>query len=203
MTRKIAILISGRGSNMETLIRAHRDGLFPGEIVLVLSNRPEAKGLEVAEALGVPTAVASSKGRSRQAFEQELAERLAEAEADFVCLAGFMRVLTAGFVAGWEGRMVNIHPSLLPSFTGLHVQQQAIDAGTALSGCTVHYVTAELDAGPIIGQAAVPVLSSDDEDKLAARIQRAEHRLYPLAVVRALGGPPLVEIDDGTMISIR
>ncbi|MCQ8185234.1 phosphoribosylglycinamide formyltransferase [Parvularcula maris] len=203
MTARIAILISGRGSNMEVLVKAHRAGVFPGEIVLVLSNKEGAAGLDVAEELGVPTATVPSKGRSRDAFEADLSNALSAAEADFVCLAGFMRVLTPGFVSKWEGRMVNIHPSLLPSFIGLHVQEQAIAAGTALSGCTVHYVTADLDAGPIIGQAAVPLLAGDAAETLSARIQKAEHRLYPLAVARALGGEPTVLAEDGVLLSVR
>jgi phosphoribosylglycinamide formyltransferase-1 len=203
MSWKIAILISGRGSNMEALVEAHRQGAFSGEIVLVLSNKEGAAGLQIAQKMGLPVATVVSKGRSREAFEADLQQHLEEVGAEFVCLAGFMRVLTPGFVGQWEGRMVNIHPSLLPSFTGLHVQAQAIEAGTALSGCTVHYVTAELDAGPIIGQAAVPLLADDDADKLASRIQKAEHLLYPAALARALGGDPTIGIEDDILLSVR
>jgi phosphoribosylglycinamide formyltransferase-1 len=203
VSARIAILISGRGSNMEVLVRAHREGAFPGEIVLVLSNKEDAAGLRTAEKLGVPTGLVPSKGRCRAAFEEELTAALEEAGADFICLAGFMRVLTPSFTQRWEGRMLNVHPSLLPSFVGLHVQDQAIEAGTALSGCTVHQVTADLDAGPIVGQAAVPLLPSDDADTLSARIQRAEHLLYPLALARVLGGEPVVISEEGLLLSVR
>jgi len=201
MTRRVAILISGRGSNMKALIEDARSTDFPGEIGLVLSNKAGAEGLETAEAAGIPTAVVPSRGRDREDFEADLQDALGEAKADFVCLAGFMRVLTSRFVDRWEGRMLNIHPSLLPSFRGLHVHEQALDAGVAVSGCTVHYVTSELDGGPIVGQAAVPVRSGDTPESLASRIQKAEHALYPVALRRCLGQEPEIPRTDFVMSS--
>jgi phosphoribosylglycinamide formyltransferase-1 len=203
MTRRIAILISGRGSNMTALLEDAKAADFPGEIVLVLSNRPEAAGLERARENGIPVAAVPHRGKSREAFEDELQAALDEADADFICLAGFMRVLTAGFVSRWEGRMLNIHPSLLPSFRGLHVHEQALDAGVSVSGCTVHHVIPELDAGPIVGQAVVAVSEGDDAETLTARVQKAEHRLYPLALRRALGGDAVTLQDDGIFLSVR
>ena len=179
---KVGVLISGRGSNLAALIAACADPAFPAEIVLVLSNRPDALGLERARQAGLATAVIDHRGRSREDFEQAVDAALRQAGVELICLAGFMRLLTAGFVARWPDRILNIHPSLLPAFKGLHVHEQALAAGVRISGCTVHVVRAETDAGPIVAQAAVPVLEGDSADSLAMRILAAEHRLYPLAL---------------------
>lgn len=179
----VAILVSGRGSNMAALIDAAADPDFPAEIVRVISNRPNAGALAIAERAGVATAVVDHKSySSREAFDAALDSELRRAEPDLICMAGFMRLLTAGFIEKWDGRMLNIHPALLPSFKGLDTHARALEAGVRLHGCTVHLVTAEMDAGPIVAQAAVPVLDGDDEAALAARVLKAEHRLY----VRAL-----------------
>jgi phosphoribosylglycinamide formyltransferase-1 len=176
---KVVILISGRGSNMEALLRA---GL-PVEFAAVISNRADAKGLETARGYGVKTAVVNHKDYpSREAYDAKLAEIIDGHNADLICLAGFMRILSDGFVNRYAGRMINVHPSLLPAFTGLDTHARAIAAGVKLHGCTVHYVTPELDAGPIIVQAAVPVLEGDTPDSLGARVLEQEHRIYPLAV---------------------
>ena len=180
---KLAILISGRGSNMRALVAACQAGSIDAEIRLVLSNQPQAEGLSHAAAAGLATRVLPHRDfASRDDFDAALDRALREAEADFVCLAGFMRLLTAGFLARWRDRMINIHPSLLPAFPGLDTHRRAIEAGVKLAGCTVHYVRFETDSGPIIAQAAVPVLPGDDEASLAARVLAAEHRLYPLAL---------------------
>ncbi len=188
MTAKIrvAILISGGGSNMESLLADMTDPDHPCEPALVLSNRADAGGLAKASARGVATAVVDHRPHKgdRHAFEAELNAALTAARPDLICLAGFMRVLTPEFVAGHTGRMLNIHPSLLPLFPGLHTHARAIEAGCAVHGCTVHEVTGELDLGPILGQAVVPVLPGDDPDALAARVLRQEHRLYPQALRR-------------------
>lgn len=191
MRKRVAVLISGRGSNMRALIEAARAPDFPGEIVLVVSSRMEAEGLSVARQLGVETALVDQvrfrrENRDREAFDAELHHVLTRANVEFVCLAGFMRILSAAFVRKWEGRIVNIHPSLLPAFKGLKPQAQALAAGVKVSGCTVHYVVPELDAGPTIAQAEVPVLDGDTEDTLSARILEAEHKLYPAALRMAL-----------------
>ncbi len=181
--RRTAVLISGRGSNLQALIDAAAAPVYPAEIVLVLSNRPDAKGLARAEAAGIPTQVIPHRDHATRAdFEAALTGALTEAGAELVCLAGFMRVLTATFVERWQGRLVNIHPSLLPAFPGLDTHARALAAGVKLHGCSVHLVSAEVDEGPIIGQAAVPVLPGDDEATLAARVLEAEHRLYPLCL---------------------
>ena len=180
---RLGVLISGRGSNMAALIRATADPGFPAEIVLVIANRADAAGLDTAREAGIATAVIDHKAFSgREAFEAAMDEALDAAGVGLVCLAGFMRLLTAGFVERRLGRMINIHPSLLPAFKGLHVQRQALAAGVRIAGCTVHFVTPDMDSGPILVQAAVPVLPDDDEDTLAARILKAEHRCYPQAV---------------------
>lgn len=181
---RVAILISGSGSNMQALLEDMADPDHPGEPALVLSNREDAGGLAKAEARGVPTAIVPHKGRPRAAFEAQIAAELARARAEVICLAGFMRILTPGFVQRRAGRILNIHPSLLPLFPGLNTHQQALDAGVAIHGCTVHEVTPQLDAGPILGQAAIPVLPDDTPQTLAARLLPLEHRLYP-AVLRA------------------
>ncbi len=177
---RIAVLISGRGTNLQALIDACADPDYPGEIALVISNRPKAAGLERAGKAGIPREVIDHKDfDNREDFEAALNQALRSAKIDYICLAGFMRVLTHGFASDWRGRLINIHPSLLPSFEGLHVHERMIEAGVKIAGCTVHFVSAEVDNGPIIGQAAVPVLPGDDADSLAARILEQEHRLYP------------------------
>ena len=181
--RKTAILISGRGSNMSALLRAAQDPDFTADISLVISNRPAARGLKVAADAGVATLIIDHKQfERREDFEAALNEALGAANIDIICLAGFMRLLTADFVAGWRDRMINIHPSLLPAFKGLDTHARVLDAGARISGCTVHFVRAEMDEGPIIAQAAVPVLPGDSEDELSARVLKAEHELYPLAL---------------------
>ena len=182
--KRVAILISGGGSNMLALLR-DMVGEHPGRGVLVASNDPEAAGLARAAALGIPTAAVDHRpfGRDRAGFEAELLKPILDAAPDVLCLAGFMRVLTPDFVRRFQGRMLNIHPSLLPKYPGLHTHQRAIDAGDAEAGCTVHLVTPELDAGPILGQARVPILPGDSAETLAARVLVQEHQLYP-AVLR-------------------
>ncbi len=184
---KLAILISGRGSNMEALVRAARAPDYPAETVLVLSNRPEAAGLMFAEAAGIPALAIDHKtyGKDREAFERDLDAALRGAGVEIIALAGFMRVLTNWFVTRWEGRLVNIHPSLLPKYKGLDTHQRAIDAGDTEAGCTVHWVSAGIDEGEIIAQARVPILPGDTADTLAARTLPAEHKLYPEALKTA------------------
>lgn len=186
---RTAILISGRGSNMQALVDAARADDYPAEIVLVASNRPDAPGLEWADARGLPTlAIDHKRYATREAFEDALQKALEAAGTELVALAGFMRLMTPAFVERWRDRMINIHPSLLPSFKGLHTHERALAAGVRITGCTVHFVRAEMDEGPIIGQAAVPVLSGDDPDTLAARVLAAEHRLYPAALKLVASG---------------
>ena len=182
--KRVAILISGRGSNMAALIAAAKEADYPAEIALVLSNRPDAAGLAYASDAGVATTVLDHKpfGRDRDAFEAALQAILDQHKIEFVCLGGFMRLFTAPFVQRWEGRMLNIHPSLLPSFPGLDPHGQALRAGVKISGATVHFVIPETDAGPIIAQAAVPVGEGDTVETLAARVLTVEHRIYPLAL---------------------
>ncbi len=187
--KKIAILISGRGSNMQALIEAARRPDYPAEIVAVISNRPDAAGIERASAAGISTAVVDHKAfRGREAFEAALQEKLRACGAELVCLAGFMRLLTASFVTAWHDRLINIHPSLLPAFPGLDTHARALAAGVRFTGCTVHFVRAEMDSGPIIVQAAVPLRPDDDEAALAARVLDAEHRAYPLALALVASG---------------
>ena len=181
--KKIGILISGRGSNMAALIAAAREPGFPGEIALVISNRATAPGLQTATASGIATHVIDHKSYpSREAFDDAVHEALTAAGVELVALAGFMRIQSAGFVDRWLGRQLNIHPSLLPSFKGLHPHKQALEAGVRISGATVHFVTHELDGGPIVAQAAVPIREGDTVEELEARILAAEHKLYPAAV---------------------
>lgn len=195
---RVAVLISGRGSNMLSLAEAARAPDCPYEIVLVVANRPDAGGLAAAAALGMMTACIDHKAyAAREAFEQALDDAIHAAGAEFVVLAGFMRVLTPWFVARWQGRLVNIHPSLLPSFRGVHTHAQALAAGVRVHGCTVHYVVPELDAGPILAQAAVPVLDADDEAALAARVLAAEHRLFPRCIAWIASGD--VALRDGAV----
>ncbi len=194
MTRRIAILISGRGSNMVSLIEAARDPGFPGEIALVLSNRPDAGGLERAREAGIEALAVDHKAYStRESFEQALDAALRERDIGFICLAGFMRVLTNWFVERWAGRMINIHPSLLPLFRGTHTHRRALEEGVLVHGCTVHFVVPELDAGPIVAQAAVPVIPGDTEDSLAARVLVQEHALYPQALRMICSGQARLE----------
>jgi len=181
--KKIVILISGRGSNMEALLKAQAAGELPVDIAAVISNRPDAKGLATAEAAGIATRVVDHKAYAgREAFDAALAECIDAFAPDLVVLAGFMRILTEGFVSHYEGRLLNIHPSLLPAFPGLHTHQKAIDEGVRVHGCTVHFVTPALDHGPVVIQAVVPVLDEDSEDTLAARVLAQEHKVYPQAV---------------------
>lgn len=181
MKAKIAILISGDGSNMVALVEAARAADCPYEVVVVLSNNPDAGGLKKAAALGVPTLIVDHRahGKDREAHERLIDAALREAGADYVALAGYMRVLTPFLVEAWAGRMLNIHPSLLPKYPGLNTHQRALDAGDAEAGCTVHFVTAGVDEGPVLGQGQVPVLPDDTADILAARVKAEEHRLYP------------------------
>ena len=190
MKRRVAILISGRGSNMAALIEAARGSDFPAEIAVVVSNRTDAGGLEKAKASGIPTAVIESKpfGKDRAGFEKALDAVLGDHKINLICLAGFMRLFTAEFVQRWYGKMLNIHPSLLPSFPGLDPHGQAINAGVKISGATVHFVIPETDAGPIVMQGAVVVRDDDTAEKLSARILEVEHRIYPQALLLLASG---------------
>ena len=193
--KKIVILISGRGSNMEAILNAR----LPLQIAAVISNQPAAKGLAIAQSHKTPTAVVPhSAFASRSAFDAALAAEIDRHQPDLIVLAGFMRVLTEAFVTRYSGRMINIHPSLLPSFPGMHTHQRALEAGVRVHGCTVHFVTPGVDSGPIIMQAAVPVLAADDEDTLAARVLAAEHRIYPQAIRWICAGR--VKLDDGVVV---
>lgn len=181
--KRIAVLISGNGSNLQALINACAQSDFPADIVRIISNNEQAYGLQRAHKAGIDTLVIDHRGfHSREDFDRALHEALTECHADIVCLAGFMRLLSAEFVGKWEGRLINIHPSLLPAFKGLHTQRQALDAGVKFSGCTVHFVVPEMDAGPIIIQAAVPISPEDNEQSLAARVLEQEHKIYPQAL---------------------
>ena len=181
--KRIVILISGRGSNMEAIVRQCELERWPAQVVAVIANRAQAAGLRFAHAHGIATVVVDHQAfASRDAFDAALAETIDAQRADLVLLAGFMRILGAGFVRRYEGRMLNIHPSLLPAFTGLHTHRRALEAGCKVSGATVHFVTPDLDHGPIVLQSIVPVLPGDTEAALAARVLATEHRIYPLAV---------------------
>ncbi|WP_291686464.1 phosphoribosylglycinamide formyltransferase [Bradyrhizobium sp.] len=195
MKRRVAILISGRGSNMAALVEAAAAADFPAEIVLVISNRADAGGLARAAAFGIPTLVIDSKpfGRDRAAFEEVLQSALDQHGIELICLGGFMRLFTAEFVQRWYGRMLNIHPSLLPSFPGLEPQAQALRAGVKISGATVHFVIPETDAGPILMQGAVAVRDDDTPQTLAERILAIEHRIYPAALRLVAGGQIRIE----------
>jgi phosphoribosylglycinamide formyltransferase 1 len=197
MKRRVAILISGRGSNMAALIQAAAAEDFPARIVVVVSNRSDAGGLETAKASGVSTVTIESKpfGKDRAAFEAVLQSALEQHQVDLICLGGFMRLFTAEFVQRWYGRMLNIHPSLLPSFPGLDPQGQALRAGVKISGATVHFVIPETDAGPILMQGAVAVRDDDTPDALGARILAIEHRIYPEALRLLAGGQIRLEGD--------
>ncbi|WP_417480068.1 phosphoribosylglycinamide formyltransferase [Maricaulis maris] len=186
---KIAVLISGRGSNMQALVEAAKDEDFPAEIVLVASNNPDAAGLEVARAAGIETEVVDHREYDdREAFEEALDSTIKLYGARIVCLAGFMRILTPWFTERWRDLLINIHPSLLPAFKGLHTHERALEAGVRIHGCTVHYVRPEMDDGPIIGQAAVPVLHGDTAETLGERVLHAEHALYAQCVALACSG---------------
>lgn len=187
---KVGVLISGRGSNMVSLIEAARDRDCPYEVALVLSDNPDAPGLERARALGVEAKAIDRRlyGKDREAHERIIDDALRNAGVEYVALAGYMRILTAFLVDAWAGRMVNIHPSLLPKYPGLDTHRRAIEAGDAEAGCSVHVVTNDLDRGPILGQARVPVLAGDDEQALAERVLAEEHRLYPQALSKLVKG---------------
>ena len=188
--QKVGVLISGRGSNMLSLIRAAQAPDYPAEIALVLSNRPDAGGLERAASFGIATAVVDHKpfGRDREAFEKAVDAELQAAGIELVALAGFMRLLSPWLVERWAGRMLNIHPALLPSFKGLDTHERALETGVKLHGATVHFVSSEMDAGPIIMQGAVPVLDGDTPDTLGARVLEVEHRIYPEALALIASG---------------
>src|SRR5437660_1608576 len=197
MKRRVAILISGRGSNMTALVEAARRQDFPAEIVVVISNKADAGGLASARDSGIPTVTIESAlyGQDRAGFEAKLQSTLDQYGVDLICLGGFMRLFTAGFVQRWHGRMLNIHPSLLPSFKGLDPHGGVLAAGVKISGATVHFVTPEMDSGPIVTQAAVPVHDDDTAATLAARVLAVEHRIYPLALRLVAEG--CVRIADG------
>lgn len=189
---KVGVLISGRGSNLQALLDACADPAFPAEIALVISNVATAQGLERAAKAGIPTLTFNHKEfPSREAFDAKMDEALRAAGIELVCLAGFMRLLSDSFVEGWRGKMINIHPSLLPAFKGLHTHAQALAAGVAEHGCTVHWVTPALDDGPAILQGKVPVLDDDTEETLAARVLEVEHRIYPEALRQIASDPSL------------
>jgi phosphoribosylglycinamide formyltransferase-1 len=213
MKRRVAILISGRGSNMAALIEGARADNFPAEIALVISNKPDAGGLALAKSSGIATLAIDSKpfGKDRAAFEAAMQAALDQHRIDLICLGGFMRLLTNDFVNRWMGRMLNIHPSLLPSFRGLDPHGQALRAGVKISGATVHFVTPEMDAGPIVMQGAVTVRDDDTAESLAARVLEIEHRIYPAALRLVAAGNTRIDGDvcrtttnsdhDGTLIA--
>lgn len=182
--KRVAVLISGRGSNMTALIEAAKAKDYPAQIVLVVSNRPDAPGLARAHEAAIATAVIDHQtfGDDREAFERALDEELRKYRIEIICLAGFMRLLTAWFITRWSGRILNIHPALLPQFKGLHTHRRALEAGVKRHGASVHFVVEETDAGPIISQQSVPVLQGDTEETLAARVLEVEHRIYPEAL---------------------
>lgn len=191
MTKRVVILISGGGSNMVALVDS-MTGDHPGRPVLVLSNNPDAGGLAKARSRGIETTVVDHRpfGENRQGFEQALDQHLRRVRADVICTAGFMRILTPEFVTGWAGKILNIHPSLLPKYKGLHTHRRAIEAGDRQAGCSVHVMTAELDGGPVLAQARVPIQPGDTPDILAARVLKEEHRLYPDTLRRFLESQP-------------
>jgi phosphoribosylglycinamide formyltransferase-1 len=202
MTRlRTAILISGRGSNMDALIAAARAPEFPADIALVLSNRPDAPGLQKAKAAGIPVAAVDHKiFAGREEFERSLQIVLQTHRIDFICLAGFMRLFTPWFIGQWRGRMLNIHPALLPSYRGLHTHERALADGVKIHGCTVHFVVPEMDEGPIVAQAAVPVLDGDTPETLGARVLSQEHVIYPLALRLVASGA--VRIDGNRVLGV-
>jgi phosphoribosylglycinamide formyltransferase-1 len=188
--RRAAVLISGRGSNMMALIGASKQDSFPAEIALVVSNRPDAIGLSEAERTGIATSVVDHAvhGRDRESFERAMQDELRRGRIELICLAGFMRLLTPWFVTQWQGRMLNIHPALLPAFKGLDTHRRAIAAGVKIHGATVHFVTAEMDSGPIIAQGALAVRDEDTAETLGRRVLSIEHRIYPLALALVAAG---------------
>ena len=202
---KTGVLISGHGTNLQALLEACAEPGFPAEIALVISDQPDATGLKRARSAGCATAVIEHGDfPNREAFDDAIGEALAAAGVELVCLAGFMRLLSEAFIESWRDRIINIHPSLLPAFKGLEAQAQALEAGVRISGCTVHFVRPAMDSGPIIVQAAVPVLAGDDAEGLAARVLEAEHRIYPLALgliaegkVRIEGEVVVIDGADG------
>ena len=209
---KIAILISGRGSNMAALIAACKDEGYPADVALVISNRPDALGLEIARAADIPTRVIEHGDfDSREEFDAAMTAALAAAEVRLICLAGFMRLLSAEFCQRWRDSLINIHPSLLPAFKGLHVHDRMLESGVRIAGCTVHFVRPEMDEGPILVQAAVAIAADDTPETLAARILVQEHRIYPLAVrliaegrARTAGGMVAIEtyeLPDDVLIN--
>ena len=201
---KLGVLISGRGSNLQALIDAAADPAFPAEITVVISNIADVQGLQRAAEAGIATCVIDHKAHDgRAAFESALTEALEAHQVRLVCLAGFMRLLTKGFVDHWRDRIINIHPSLLPAFKGLNTHERVLDYGVKFTGCTVHFVRAEMDEGPIIVQGVVPVISSDTPDRLATRVLQVEHRIYPLAVrlvaegrARVVGNAVNIDVKD-------
>jgi phosphoribosylglycinamide formyltransferase-1 len=203
MRRRVGVLISGRGSNMAALLDAARGPYYPAQVVLVVSNLPQAPGLKLASEAGVPVAAIDHRsfGQDRAAHEATIDAALREAGVEIVCLAGYMRLLTPFLVAAWQGHMLNIHPSLLPAFPGLHTHERAIAAGVKLHGCTVHLVTDTMDAGPILAQAAVPVLAEDTADVLAARVLVQEHRLYSGTLANFASGRAAPEAAAGSALA--
>jgi phosphoribosylglycinamide formyltransferase-1 len=191
--KRLGILLSGRGSNFEAIARNVAAGTLPAEIAIIIANRPEARGLELARQRGLPAVCIPSKGLDRIVYDTSLVAELKKHEVDLVCLAGYMRLLSAGFIREFPGRVLNIHPSLLPSFPGLDAQHQALEHGVKITGCTVHFVDEYLDAGPIVTQAAVPVLDGDTVDTLSARILKEEHRIYSEAIQMVLSGGLRIE----------
>jgi len=209
---KIAILISGRGSNMAALIEACKDDAYPADVALVISNRPDALGLEIARAADIPTRVIEHGDfDSREEFDAAMTAALAAVEVRLICLAGFMRLLSAEFCQRWRDSLINVHPSLLPAFKGLHVHERMLETGVRIAGCTVHFVRPEMDEGPILVQAAVAIAADDTPETLAARILVQEHRIYPLAVrliaegrARTAGGMVAIEtyeLPDDVLIN--
>jgi len=199
--KRVVIFISGGGSNMEALIRAAQAPDFPAEIVSVFSDKLDAGGLAKAQAAGIATQVFSRKDyASKEAHEDAILEALALLNPDVICLAGYMRLLSAKFIAPYEGRILNIHPSLLPLFAGLHTHQRALDAGMKLAGCTVHLVTEGMDEGPILAQAAVPIIGGDTESALAARVLKAEHKIYALALSKFASGDAETGLSQDAMV---
>jgi len=194
----VGVLVSGRGSNLQALIDASFAESFPAKIVLVISNVEDAYGLVRARTAGIPTRIIPHKGKSREAFDAEVDAAMREAGVEFICLAGFMRILSDGFAKAWEGKLLNVHPSLLPAFKGTQVHERVIAAGVKQSGASVHFVVPELDAGPVISQSVVPVLITDTPETLAARVLEAEHRLYPTAVRLVCEGR--VRLEDGEAV---
>ncbi|MFK0383317.1 phosphoribosylglycinamide formyltransferase [Agrobacterium sp. NPDC090273] len=198
--KRVVVFISGGGSNMLSLAKACQDADFPAEIACVISDRASAGGLAKAQALGIPTLAFERKNYTSKAeHEAAILAALGEIAPDIICLAGYMRLISGDFINPYEGRIINIHPSLLPLFPGLHTHQRAIDSGMKVSGCTVHFVTEGMDEGPVIGQAAVPVLADDTADTLAARVLTVEHQLYPLALKHLAEGK--VRMENGRAIS--